>query len=81
MSKVDWINETFEGPLLLADGFEDAIIGVCERPQAVAYDYERCIGILQERDGMDYHEAVEFFEFNTVGAYMGEHTPVFIQTP
>jgi hypothetical protein len=32
------------------------------------------------RDGMDYDEAYEFFEFNTLGAYVGEQTPVFVWT-
>jgi hypothetical protein len=75
-----------EHMLLFADGFDDAIIGVSHhwssnsRIEAVAYDYNKCVEILMERDGMDYEGAVEFLEFNTLGAYMGEHTPVFIQT-
>ena len=28
---------------------------------------------------MTHEAAVEFFEFNTVGAYVGEQTPVFIR--
>jgi hypothetical protein len=26
---------------------------------------------------MDYEEAVEFFDFNVVGAYVGDNTPLF----
>jgi hypothetical protein len=25
-------------------------------------------------------EAMEFFEFNVVGAWVGEHTPIFVDT-
>ena len=67
--------------LLCADGFDDAIIGICERATSsniVAYDRDRCIEILVERDGMTREEAVEYFEFNVAGAWMGERTPVFI---
>jgi hypothetical protein len=66
---------------LLADGFEAAIIGVAERcsqPDLVVYDAEKCIDILMERDGMSYDEAAEFFHFNTLGAWVGEHTPLFL---
>ena len=28
---------------------------------------------------MDYEEAVEFFDFNVTGAYVGENTPVFLE--
>ena len=67
--------------LLCADGFDDAILGICERAgslDVVAYDRNKCIEILVERDGMDYEEAVEYFDFNVVGGYVGERTPVFI---
>ena len=29
-------------------------------------------------EDMSYEEAVEFFEFNVTGAYVGEHTPAFL---
>ena len=67
--------------LLKADGFDDAIIGVVERigVQAICYDQEKVIDILIERDGMDYEEAIEYFEFNIAGAWVGESTPFFLQ--
>jgi len=68
--------------MLLADGFEKAFIGIAHRAcqeDVVAYDYDKCIAILCERDGMEYDEAVEFFWFNTLGAWVGDKTPVFIK--
>ena len=65
---------------LTADGFEDALIGYGQQfsyPVAV-YDVEKCISILQLRDGMTEDEAVEYFEFNVQGAYVGESTPIFL---
>lgn len=66
----------------LADGFSDALVGICYqfgRPSVAAYDYDMCIEILM-RDGIATREdAEEFFEFNVVGAYVGEGTPVFLK--
>jgi hypothetical protein len=42
------------------------------------YDFETCVKILMERDGMSEDDAVEFMEFNVVGAYVGELTPLFL---
>jgi hypothetical protein len=67
--------------LLLMDGFDDCIIGICESfgsVPVVAYDYDRVLANLQA-SGMTYEEAVEYHEFNQVGAYVGERTPVFIR--
>ena len=66
----------------LADGYEDAILGLCESPSlaepVVAYDYDKCIEILMDRDGMSYEDAVDFFNFNTLGSYIGPQTPLYI---
>ncbi len=67
--------------ILLADGFEDALIGYaqrCGQPPLAVYDRRRCIDVLVERDGMTYEEAEEYFEFNVVGAWVGERTPLFL---
>ena len=66
--------------LMLMDGFDDCIIGICESfggESVVAYDYDKVIAQL-ESQGMSEEEAVEFHEFNQLGAYVGERTPVFI---
>ena len=44
---------------------------------SVAYDYDKVIEILTE--DMSYEDAVEYFEFNIIGAWMGETTPLFIR--
>ena len=72
-----------EHDALFADGFEDAILGVAQqfcRPVVIAYDRNKCIRILMERDGMTAEEAEECFEFNTQGAWVGERTPIFVVT-
>lgn len=66
--------------ILLADGFEDALIGYVEifNKIVATYDREKCIRILMERDGMELDEAEEYFGFNVTGAYVGECTPAFL---
>jgi hypothetical protein len=78
-----WIAE-FNPDALMADGFEEAIIGVgerCSQMGLVVYDAEKCLEILQERDGMDYEEAYEYFSFNTLGSWVGDNTPLFVWRP
>ncbi len=68
---------------LSCDGFDEAIIGLGTRigmELVVAYDVEKIIGILMSRDGMEYEEAYEFYEFNIFGRWLGEFTPIFITT-
>ena len=79
MTVREWVAE-WNPEALLADGFEDAIVGVAERcgqPTLVVYDAEACVHLLEAR-GLDYEEAAEFFSFNTSGAWMGEMTPLFM---
>lgn len=65
---------------VLADGFEEALIGIAEvfNKSIAMYDKRKCIEILMIRDKMSYETACEFFEFNTQGAYFGESTPAFV---
>ena len=68
--------------ILLADGFEEAFVGVVESfglaPRA-CYDYNKCIQILMRPSDMEYEDAIEYFEFNVEQCYVGEHTPAFIK--
>ena len=62
------------------DGLDDAIIGFCTQGpnrSRIAYDYDRIIDILVDQ-GMTEDEANEFAEFNVLGAWMGEETPVVV---
>lgn len=65
--------------ILYANGFEKAFlgIGVQFNKRFAIYDYEKCLEILME-DGMTDEEAIEWMEFNVMGAYVGESTPAFL---
>lgn len=64
---------------MFADGFDDAIMGYDSNGIAV-YNYDKCCNILMNTSDMDEGEAHEYMEFNVVGAYIGDFTPIFIHT-
>ena len=89
MSIREWVAD-YNEEALLADGFDNAIIGMCEQfgqAPVVAYDRDMCIEILivefaQDIDNEDDEDlsttAIEYFDFNVAGSYVGENTPVFL---
>ena len=75
----EWLDER-ELTLLLADGLDDAFLGVdvtSGTPRAV-YSIDACLRILSE--DMDGDDAEEYFWFNVANAHVGPKTPLFIQT-
>jgi hypothetical protein len=64
-----------EDSFLKADGFDDAIIGMEEKSMRLIYSVSKCIDILQK--DMPEIDAIEYFDFNVSGAYMGEKTPIW----
>jgi len=79
----DWVAANNDEAIFF-DGYEDAIIGVAERcsmAPLVVYDAKKCVEILMTRDGMSEEDAHEFFEFNTLGCWAGDNTPLFLWRP
>jgi len=78
----NYLDSMSEGLLFLTEPeFDEAIVGLGDRigmETVVVYDTTKIIDILCERDGMERDEATEFYEFNILGAYVGEQTPMFI---
>ena len=64
--------------ILKADGFNEAVIGVDEKTMRLIYFVGRCIEILVE-DGMTMEDAMEYFDFNVSGAWVGDKTPIWSQ--
>ncbi len=62
---------------LIADGFNDAIIGIEHASGRVVYDIDTMVQILKT-EGMSYEDAIEHLEYNVFGAYVGENTPIYI---
>ncbi|NBS88459.1 hypothetical protein EBS67_00375 [bacterium] len=81
-------------PVILYDGFDEALIGFgasyFNKPCAI-YNYEKCIELIMKNDSacefqesdesdfLTYEDAIEYFEFNVIGMYVGDHTPIFMR--
>lgn len=76
---MDSIMEYVSEVALKADGFDDAITGVTTNG-LVVYDYYKCVDIIIKEQNCKYIDAIEYMEFNVVNAYLGEGTPIFINT-
>lgn len=69
------------------DGMDEALIGIYrgdlarqnmqERSIAV-YSYVKFIEVYIKRDGMSEEEAIEFFDYNVAGGYIGKYQPLII---
>jgi hypothetical protein len=73
---IDKIIEAYPGEnILMADGFDNAIIGIDENQMRLIYSVKKCIKILMK--DMPEDEAIEYFNFNVSSCYVGEHTPIW----
>ncbi len=70
-----------EMSLLKAEGFDNCIMGLARvaNSYSIAYDEDKVISTLCDRDGMSLDEAREYYEFNIASAFVGEGTPSFIR--
>ena len=83
----EWLADFDEEILVLGidDEYDEALVGVCTRfgmgPVAL-YDKAKVLEIL-ERDMEDDDDpelaAIEWFEFNIIGAWVGDFTPAFVE--
>jgi hypothetical protein len=62
------------------DGYDDCALGVLERiGQDPIIVYDKALVLKKLRDeGCDEMEAIEWYEYNMVGAFVGEGTPGFL---
>ena len=75
---IDRILEQYpEEEFLKADGFDEAIIGIDESSMRLVYSVKKCIEILTE--DMLEEDALEHFNFNVKGSYVGEKTPIWCE--
>ena len=73
---IEEITEAFEDEKFLkAEGFDDTIIGVDESRMLLIYSVSKCIDILSK--DMTREEAIEYFDFNVSGAFVGKKTPIW----
>ena len=68
-----------EEEILMANGFDEAVIGIDDKTMRLIYSVTKCIEILMVEMEMDIEEAVEFFEFNVKGSELGDKTPIWCE--
>jgi|TARA_B100000497_G_C7686417_1_gene416107 hypothetical protein len=75
----EWL-ESSERETIFFEGLDMAIIGITEVPDGykVCYDIGRVLELLII-SGMTEEEAIEYYDFNVAGSYVGPLTPIFIQ--
>ena len=76
------IAESYPDALLLdPEYFDDAIVGIIHdfNRTAVCYSESKIIDLLMSEDNMDYDDAIEYYQFNILGAWMGEWSPMYLE--
>lgn len=77
------MNEAFElvdPDAVVFDGFDKAVIGythLANRGTVLVYDYQQIAYTLMEQ-GMGEDEAFEYVDYNIVGLWAGDKTPVIM---
>ena len=80
MKNIDKLQVMYpELELLQADGFDDAVIGIEPLSGKVIYDIDKMITVLIS-EGLSNEEAIEYLDYNVLNTYVGEQTPIYIQT-
>jgi hypothetical protein len=77
-----WEQIAPEVEILKADGYDDCVLGYDYSWQGVIrliYSVDKIIKKMINDDGMEEEEAIEYFEFNMRGGYVGEQTPIWCQ--
>jgi hypothetical protein len=78
---LDEIIENYpEEEFIKADGFDNSIIGVEPSSMRLVYDRELMINSLLETSDMTTMDAIEHLEYNVFCAYIGDKTPIYIET-
>ena len=77
--RIEQLKETiaeYNPEAMLTDGHDYAIMGYTSDGRVV-YSADQIIGGLMN-EGMTEEEAIEFFDFNIAGAFVGEFTPIYM---
>lgn len=75
----DIIDTYQDEEILKADGFDDAIIGIDEQSMRLIYSVSKCIDVLEQQQGMEFNDAIEHFNYNVSGSYVGPKTPIWCE--
>jgi len=81
MSKIrEQLQDNYDQELLFADEWDDCIIGVSNDfgDIRVVYSIDKMVEQLMSY-GDSYLEAMEYLEYNTLNAWVGVRTPIYVE--
>jgi len=64
------------------DGFDECVLGIgsrCGMEDVLVYSKKKIVYTLRDRDEMTVEDALEYIDFNILGAYVGERTPIILE--
>jgi hypothetical protein len=76
----EWANNNYpDMEILIPSGLEEAFLGVAFQVNThiPIFSKKKCLEILMDQ-GLSSSDALEFFELNVQGAWVGENTPAFL---
>jgi hypothetical protein len=71
-----------ESEILKCEGYDDCILGFdynWDGNIRLIYSVKAILDKMVKEDGLSDEEAIEHFEFNFRGSYLGEKTPIWCQ--
>jgi len=81
MSMLESIVEYYDGlgeEILKADGLDEAVIGVEFASGRLVYSKQKIIDILMSDGETSLEDAIDHYDYNIVGSYVGEQTPIYV---
>lgn len=85
LESLEFRNGDGEEILMLPARFNEAIVGLTEidlvnDSARLVYDRYEVLKVYMDQDGMSWEDAEEFFQYNVVGAFVGNGQPLFVDT-
>lgn len=79
--KINNYLENYDQSAVLMDGFDEALIGFSQRinePLLAVYSWKKMVDLCIDRDKMSLEEAEEYIDYNCIGAWIGNQTPIIV---
>ena len=78
----NYLQDCNEDALVLPDEYAMALVGVAHQfnKTLAVYDSRKVIEIIMDVQGITDMEAKEYFEYNIKGSWVGDNTPLFLDS-
>jgi len=79
--KINNYLKNYDQGTMLMDNFDEALIGFSQRinePLLAVYSWQKMVDLCVNRDKMSPEEAEEYIDYNCIGAWIGDQTPIIV---